>query len=140
VLVGRVRRLAPNEEIERRYDQINDFERMLTQNGTVILKLMLHISRKEQGERLQDRLDQPRSRWKLDPGDLDDRRLWDEYQAAYEIMLRRCSTASAPWHVIPADHKWVRNAAIAAIVRETLEAMAPDYPTPAWDPKDFVVE
>jgi PPK2 family polyphosphate:nucleotide phosphotransferase len=140
VLVGRVRRLAPAEEIDRRYEQINAFERMLTENGTVILKFMLHISKKEQGERLQDRLDKPASRWKFDPGDLEDRKLWDEYQAAYGIMLNRCSTAWAPWHVIPADRKWARNAAIAAIVRETLEAMAPRYPTPAWDPKDFTVE
>jgi PPK2 family polyphosphate:nucleotide phosphotransferase len=140
VLVGRVRKLAPADEIERRYDQINAFERMLTENGTVILKFMLHISRKEQGERLQDRLDKPASRWKFDPGDLEDRKLWDEYQAAYEVMLNRCSTAWAPWYVIPADRKWARNAAIAAIVRETLEAMAPDYPMPAWDPKAFTVE
>jgi PPK2 family polyphosphate:nucleotide phosphotransferase len=140
VLVGRVRKLAPAEEIERRYDQINAFEKMLTENGTTILKFMLHISWQEQGERLQARLDEARSRWKFNPGDLDDRKLWNEYQAAYEIMLQRCSTAWAPWFVIPADRKWARNAAIAAIVRETLEAMAPQYPQPAWDPKDFKVD
>ncbi|MBO0765713.1 MAG: polyphosphate kinase 2 family protein [Hyphomicrobiaceae bacterium] len=140
VLVGRVRKLAPAEEIERRYDQINQFERMLAENGTTILKFMLHISRKEQGKRLQNRLGEPNSRWKFDPRDLEDRKLWNEYQAAYEIMLRRSSTAWAPWHVIPADRKWARNAAIAAIVRETLEAMNPQYPTPAWDPKDFKVD
>jgi PPK2 family polyphosphate:nucleotide phosphotransferase len=139
VLVGRVRQLAPAEEIERRYEQINAFERILAENGTVILKFMLHISKAEQGERLQDRLDKPESRWKFNPGDLADRKLWDEYQAAYEIMLHRCSTAWAPWHVIPADRKWARNAAIATIVRETLEAMAPQYPAPAWDPKAFKV-
>ena len=140
VLVGRVRKLAPADEIERRYDQINAFERMLTENGTAILKFMLHISRKEQGERLQERLDQPNSRWKFNPGDLDDRKLWNDYQAAYEIMLNRCSTPWAPWHVIPADRKWARNAAVAAIARETLEAMNPEYPKPAWDPKDFKVD
>jgi PPK2 family polyphosphate:nucleotide phosphotransferase len=140
VLVGRVRKLAPADEIERRYDQINAFENMLTKNGTVILKFMLHISRKEQGERLQARLDEPKSRWKFNPGDLDDRKLWNEYQAAYETMLNRCSTPWAPWHVIPADRKWARNAAIAAIVRETLEAMNPRYPAPDWDPKDFKVD
>jgi PPK2 family polyphosphate:nucleotide phosphotransferase len=139
VLVGRVRELAPADEIERRYDQINAFERMLTENGTIILKFMLHISRKEQGERLQERLDEAKSRWKFDPRDLDDRKLWNEYQAAYALMLERCSTAWAPWYVIPADRKWARNAAIAAIVRETLEAMNPQYPQPAWDPKDFKV-
>jgi PPK2 family polyphosphate:nucleotide phosphotransferase len=140
VLVGRVRKLAPADEIERRYDQINAFERMLTENGTAILKFMLHISRKEQGERLQERLDQPKSRWKFNPGDLDDRKLWNEYQAAYEIMLNRCSTPWAPWHVIPADRKWARNAAVAAIVRETLEAMNPQYPEPDWNPEDFKVD
>jgi PPK2 family polyphosphate:nucleotide phosphotransferase len=140
VLVGRVRKLAPAEEIERRYDQINAFERMLTENGTTVLKFMLHISRKEQGERLQSRLDEPKSRWKFNPGDLDDRKLWTEYQAAYDIMLKRCSTPWAPWHVIPADRKWARNAAIAAIVRETLEAMDPQYPKPEWGPKDFKVD
>ena len=140
VLLGRVRKLAPADEIERRYDQINAFERMLTENGTTILKFMLHISRKEQEERLQERLDEPDKRWKFDPRDLDDRKLWDEFHAAYEVMLGRCSTPWAPWHVIPADRKWARNAAIAAIVRETLEAMAPQYPTPAWNPKDFKVE
>jgi PPK2 family polyphosphate:nucleotide phosphotransferase len=140
VLVGRVRKLAPVEEIDRRYDDINAFEKILTGNGTAILKFMLHISRAEQGERLQARLDEPKSRWKFDPRDLDDRKLWSDYQAAYEIMLARCSTSWAPWHVIPADRKWARNAAIAAIVRETLEAMNPQYPKPAWDPKDFKVD
>jgi polyphosphate kinase 2 (PPK2 family) len=100
---------------------------------------MLHISRKEQRERLQARLDEPKSRWKFNPGDLEDRKLWHKYQAAYELMLDKCSTAWAPWHIIPADRKWARNAAVAAIVRETLEAMDPKYPKPSWDPKDFKV-
>lgn len=140
VLVGRVRKLAPAKDIEARYEQINAFEKMLTENGTTILKFMLHISKKEQGERLQDRLDEPDSRWKFNPGDLEDRKLWDQYQAAYEVMLNKCSTAWAPWHVIPADRKWARNAAIAATVRETLEAMNPKYPKPDWNPKDFKVD
>jgi PPK2 family polyphosphate:nucleotide phosphotransferase len=140
VLIGRVRQLAPAAEIERRYEQINQFERMLTENGTTILKFMLHISRKEQGERLQARLDERKSQWKFNPGDLEDRKLWDTFQSAYETMLKRCSTAHAPWHVIPADHKWARNAAIAAIVRSTLETMAPDYPAPAWKPSDFRID
>jgi PPK2 family polyphosphate:nucleotide phosphotransferase len=139
VLVGRVRKLAPKEEIEARYDQINGFERLLSETGTRVLKFMLHISRKEQRERLQARLDEPKSRWKFNPGDLEDRKLWHKYQAAYELMLDKCSTAWAPWHIIPADRKWARNAAVAAIVRETLEAMDPKYPKPNWDPKDFKV-
>jgi PPK2 family polyphosphate:nucleotide phosphotransferase len=140
VLVGRVRKLAPAKEIDARYDQINAFEKMLTENGTTILKFMLHISKKEQGERLQDRLDEMKSRWKFNPDDLEDRKLWDQYQAAYELMLNKCSTPWAPWHVIPADRKWARNSAIAAIVRETLEAMDPKYPKPDWNPKDFKVD
>jgi len=140
VLVGRVRKLAPAKDIEARYEQINAFEKVLTENGTTILKFMLHISKKEQGERLQDRLDEPDSRWKFDPRDLEERKLWDQYQAAYEVMLNKCSTAWAPWHVIPSDRKWARNAAIAGIVRETLEAMKPQYPKPDWNPKDFKVD
>jgi PPK2 family polyphosphate:nucleotide phosphotransferase len=140
VLIGRVRKLAPKDEIEARYGQINEFEKILAANGTRILKFMLHISKTEQGKRLQDRLDEKKSRWKFNPADLDDRKLWKDYIAAYELMLDRCSTAWAPWHVIPADHKWARNAAIAAIVRETLEEMNPQYPKPAWDPKSFVIK
>jgi PPK2 family polyphosphate:nucleotide phosphotransferase len=140
VLIGRVRELAPANEIEARYEQINAFEKILSENGTRVLKFMLHISKKEQAERLQDRLDETKSQWKFNPGDLEDRKLWDKYQAAYELMLDKCSTEWAPWHVIPADRKWARNAAIAAIVRETLEVMDPQYPKPSWDPKDFKIE
>jgi PPK2 family polyphosphate:nucleotide phosphotransferase len=139
VLIARVRNLAPRDEIERRYEQINNFERMLTENGTVILKFMLHISKDEQKERLQSRLDERKSQWKFNPGDIGDRKLWDEYQAAYELMLQRCSTEWAPWHVIPSDHKWARNAAVATIVRDTLDKMNPQYPKPEWDPKDFEI-
>jgi PPK2 family polyphosphate:nucleotide phosphotransferase len=140
VLVARVRGLAPSATIEQRYEQINAFEQMLTENGTTILKFMLHISKEEQRERLLARLEEPESRWKFDPGDLDDRRHWDDYQAAYETMLERCSTPHAPWHVIPADRKWVRNALVAAIVRAKLEAMDPQYPEPAWTPGQYSVE
>jgi PPK2 family polyphosphate:nucleotide phosphotransferase len=140
VLIGRVRKLAPKDEIEARYEQINAFENILSENGTMILKFMLHISEDEQRQRLQARLDERKSRWKFNASDLDDRKLWNEFMAAYELMLDRCSTAWAPWHVIPADHKWARNAAIAAIVRETLEAMNPQYPKPDWPPKSFVIK
>ena len=139
VLVARVRKLAPEKEIEQRYEQINGFEKLLVENGTKILKFMLHISREEQGERLQARLDEAKSRWKFNPDDLEDRKRWDDYQAAYELMLQRCSTDWAPWHVIPADRKWARNAIIAAIVRATLEQMDPKYPRPDWDPKRFKI-
>lgn len=139
VLVVKVRGLAPMETIEQRYAQINAFEKHLSENGVVILKFMLHISKDEQRERLQERLDRPEKNWKFNAGDLEDRKLWDEYQSAYETLLDRCSTAHAPWRVIPADKKWRRNAMIAAIVHGTLADMAPTYPRVSWKPTDFTV-
>jgi len=140
VLVGRVRKLAPEDAIEARYEQINAFEKHLSENGVTILKFMLHVSKEEQKKRLQERLDQPEKRWKWNAGDLEDRKLWDDYQAAYEIMLRRTSTTHAPWRVVPADKKWRRNAVIASIVRGTLEGLDPQYPAFEWKPSDFVIE
>ena len=136
VLVVKVRGFAPADVIERRYDEINAFEKLLTDNGTKILKFMLHISKEEQAERLTERIEMPEKRWKFNPADLEDRKLWDDYMKAYEMALTRCSTHHAPWYVIPADRNWVRNAAISRIVRETLEDMNPQYPEPkGWDPK-----
>ena len=140
VLVVKVRKLVPAKEVEQRYDQINTFEKMLTENGTTVLKFMLHISKAEQKERLQERLDDPKKNWKFQAGDLEDRKLWSDFQAAYATMLERCNTEWAPWHVIPADRKWARNAAVAAVVRKTLEDMDPKYPKVDWDPKSIVVE
>jgi PPK2 family polyphosphate:nucleotide phosphotransferase len=140
VLVGRVRHLASPEAIERRYEQINAFEKHLAENGTTILKFMLHISKDEQRERLQARLDDPSKHWKFNPGDLEDRKLWDDYQKAYGIALDRCSTAHAPWRVVPADKKWRRNAIIARVVHETLAQMNPQYPNADFDPKTIQVE
>jgi PPK2 family polyphosphate:nucleotide phosphotransferase len=137
VLVVKVRELAPAEAIERRYAQINAFEQHLSENGVVILKFMLHISKNEQRERLQQRLDDPKKHWKFNPGDLEDRALWGAYEQAYDTMLERCSTPHAPWRVVPADKKWRRNAILAAIVRGTLEEMDPQYPRPEWNPSDF---
>ena len=139
VLVPGAHGLLPKSEIEKRYEQINDFERMLVENGTVVLKFMLHISKEKQAERLQERLDDPKKRWKFNPGDLDDRKLWDSFEEAYETMLESCSTKIAPWYVIPADRKWVRNAAIGQIVKATLEEMDPQYPKPTWKPSDFQI-
>jgi PPK2 family polyphosphate:nucleotide phosphotransferase len=139
VLVVKVRELAPTEEIKQRYDQINAFEKHLTENGATILKFMLHISKDEQRERLQARLDEADKRWKFNSGDLEDRKLWEDFQDAYEVMLDRCSTDHAPWRVVPADRKWQRNAIIAAVVRQTLEDMDPQYPNVDWDPKDFKI-
>jgi len=140
VLVVKVRTLAPADVIEQRYEQINAFEKHLTGTGTTVLKFMLHISKDEQRERLQARLDDPEKHWKFNAADLEDRKLWDEYQKAYEVVLDRCSTAHAPWRVVPADRKWQRNAVIAATVRKTLEDMAPAYPKPDWKPGDFEIE
>lgn len=135
VLVAKVRKFATVEQIEQRYEQINNFEKQLSENGTKILKFMLHLSKDEQALRMQERVDDPTKRWKFNPGDLDDRMLWDDYAKAYEAALERCSTKHAPWHIIPADRNWVRNAAIGRIVRETLEDMKPTFPEPrGWDP------
>lgn len=135
VLVVKVKGYASPDAIERRYEEINAFEKMLTDNGTVILKFMLNISKEEQAERLRERVEMPDKRWKFNPGDLEDRKLWDEYMKAYETALTRCSTKHAPWYVIPADRNWVRNAAISRIVRQTLEEMDPQFPEPkGWDP------
>lgn len=139
VLVVKVRNLAPADAIEQRYEQINAFEKHLTENGVTVLKFMLHISKDEQRQRLQERLDNPAKNWKFNPADLEDRARWDEYAAAYDTMLTCCSTEWAPWRVIPADKKWRRNAIIAAIVRRKLEAMAPDYPRPDWSASDFTI-
>lgn len=130
VLIVRVREWASEKVIDQRYDQINAFERHLAENDVTILKFYLHISKDEQKERLQARLDDPTKHWKFNPGDLKERALWDDYREAYEIALSRCSTAKAPWFVIPADRKWYRNAVIARIIRCTLEDMDLRYPEP----------
>jgi len=132
VLIAKVRNLAPPKQVEQRYEQINAFEKLLCENGTRVLKLMLHISKEEQGERLRERLEVPAKRWKFNPSDLEDRKLWDEYQQAYETMLQRCSTPHAPWHVIPADSRSRRDAIAARLIRGELEAMKPAYPDPGY--------
>jgi PPK2 family polyphosphate:nucleotide phosphotransferase len=128
VLIVRVHKMVPAGEIEQRYDAINAFEKLLAENGTVILKFFLHISRKEQTRRINDRLDDPTKRWKFSPDDLAERKRWDDYMAAYEIALQRCSTPYAPWFIVPADRKWYRDAVIARIVRRTLDGLDLAYP------------
>ncbi len=140
VLVVKVRKLAPADVVEKRYDEINAFERLLIDNNVTILKFMLHISKDEQKERLQERLDEKAKHWKFNPADLEDRALWDEYQEAYDTMLTRCSTKHAPWRVVPADKKWRRNAIISSVVRATLEDLDPQYPQPSWDPKTIKIQ
>lgn len=128
VLVVRVKNLVDDETWKKRYEQINNFEKMLSENGTRILKLFLHISRDEQKERLQARLDNPDKNWKFSRADLADRKLWDEYQTAYQAAIARCSTDVAPWYVVPANHKWFRNLLVANLVEATLENMNPQFP------------
>ena len=140
VLVVKVRGFAPAEAIEQRYDQINAFEKHLSENGVTILKFMLHISKEEQRERLQARLDEPEKNWKFNPGDLEDRKLWDDFAKAYETMLDRCSTPHAPWRVVPSDKKWRRNLIVSSIVRGRLEAMNPQYPKAKWKQGEFKIE
>lgn len=130
VLVVRVRGLAPESVWRPRYEQINLFERVMEENGTVILKFMLHISREEQRERLLARLEDPEKYWKFNAGDLEERKLWDEYTVAYREMLERTSTVNAPWYVVPADGKRIRDVLVARTVAETLERMDPRYPGP----------
>ncbi len=130
VLVVRVHELAPEKEWRRRYEQINRWERLMTDLGTTIVKIYLHISNEEQKERLQSRLDDPRKLWKFSMGDLAERKHWDRYMEAYEDALRECSTPHAPWYAIPADKKWFRNIAVAQVLIETLEGMKLRYPEP----------
>ncbi|MEL6771574.1 MAG: polyphosphate kinase 2 family protein [Bacteroidota bacterium] len=137
VLVEKVLHLAPADRIAKRYAQINDFERLLASEGTTIVKVMLHISKAYQLERFKRRLRKPDKHWKFNPSDLDTRALWDDYMAAFDLALSRCSTAHAPWYVIPAEERWFRNLALTQLVRETLERMDPQYPPPEFDPAAY---
>jgi PPK2 family polyphosphate:nucleotide phosphotransferase len=133
VLIARVHELAPAEEIERRYGQINAFEAKLADAGVTMVKVFLHLSAGEQRERLLARLDDSTKHWKFNPADLDERALWPDYQRAYEIALQRCSTVAAPWYVVPADRKWYRNWAVGRLVLETMRELDPQYPQPDLD-------
>jgi PPK2 family polyphosphate:nucleotide phosphotransferase len=129
LLVVRVRKLAPKAVWKKRFRHIVEFERMLTDSGTVIVKCFMHISRDEQRERLQSRLDDPGKNWKFRLGDLEDRAHWDEYTKAYRDVLARTSTTFAPWYVVPSDDKSVRNLLVARLLVETMEALNPQYPS-----------
>jgi PPK2 family polyphosphate:nucleotide phosphotransferase len=133
VLVARVHELTASATIERRYDAINDFETKLVGSGCDVIKLMLHISREEQKARLLARLDDPTKHWKYNPGDVDERALWDDYQRAYELALERCNTDAAPWHVVPADRKWYRNWAVTRLFLDHLQAMGLEWPKATFD-------
>ena len=133
VLVVRVHNLVPEKVWSKRYEQISEFEEILAEEGTTILKFFLHISPQEQKERLLARLQDPSKHWKYNPGDLKERQLWGEYTQAYEEALSKTSTDYAPWYVIPADKKWYRNWVIASILVETLKGLKMDYPKPDYD-------
>jgi PPK2 family polyphosphate:nucleotide phosphotransferase len=134
VLIVRVRNLVPKEVWSRRYEQINQFEALLKENSVVVVKFFLHISKEEQKKRFEERLKDPTKQWKLALGDFEDRKCWDEYMAAYEDALARCSTDAAPWYVVPADRKWVRNLAVSNILAETLQSLRMKFPQPSFDP------
>lgn len=140
VLVVRVHNLVPEAEWKSRYQRINEFEELLVEGNIVLVKCFLHISKDEQKERLQARLDDATKRWKFSTGDLAERKRWDDYQRAYEDALTKCNTKDAPWHIIPADRKWYRNLVVSQIFRETLEQMDPRTPPPAPDLDGIVVE
>lgn len=133
VLVVRVHNLVPKEVWSKRYNEINEFERELANSGTTIVKFFLHIDKEEQLKRFRDRLDEPDKQWKISNSDYSERELWDDYQKAYMDALNKCSFNYAPWYVIPANHKWLRDLAVSQILVETLEGLKMKYPEPSVD-------
>ncbi len=133
VLVVRVHQHLSRGELKRRFEHINAFERLLAETGTTIVKFFLHISREEQAKRLLARLEHPKKYWKVNEGDLIERKFWDQYEDAYEDVFHHCSTKYAPWYIIPADKKWFRNVVISRILVETLKGLKMDYPKPTLD-------
>ena len=133
VLVVRVHQLVSKSVWSARYDQINTFEKLLEENGVTILKFFLHISKQEQKERLEARLEDSTRNWKISPADLKERERWGDYVKAYETVLSQCSTSAIPWFVIPSNKKWFRNLAVSQIIVETLKRMNPKFPKPAFD-------
>jgi PPK2 family polyphosphate:nucleotide phosphotransferase len=133
VLIVRVHSLVQKSIWSERYDQINNFEKMLSQNGVKLIKLLLYISKDEQAKRFRERLDNPEKNWKFSEGDLKEREFWEQYMEAYDDVLSKCSTDEAPWYVIPANHKWFRNFAVSQIIVDTLESMDLSYPKPVAD-------
>jgi len=130
VLVVRVHKLVPKEVWSKRYDEINSFERQLSNEGTHILKFYLHIDKEEQLARFKQRLDDSARHWKISESDYAEREYWQEYEEAYQDALSKCSTAYAPWYVIPSNHKWFRNLAVSQIIADTLESFDMEFPAP----------
>ncbi|MFO7901030.1 MAG: polyphosphate kinase 2 family protein [Pirellulaceae bacterium] len=134
VVAVRVRQLAPPEAWQGRFEHINAFERLLADGGTIVLKFFLHISKDYQKERLQRRLDRPDKHWKFDPGDLDDRRRWDQFTEAYSEAIQRCSTDHAPWYVVPAERRWFRDLVVMQTIVDKLQSLRMSYPEPDFNP------
>lgn len=133
VLIHKVRGFADEQEIQRRYEAINEFEAGLIKEGTTIIKVMLHISKDEQRERLAERLERPDKYWKFNPGDIDERELWGDYMNAYECAIDKSNTEAASWHIIPANKKWYARLAVASLLREALEKIDPQWPAAEYD-------
>jgi len=131
VLVVRVHNLVPKKQWNKRYRHLRDFEQMLSDEGTIVRKFFLHISKDEQKERLEERLQNPKKHWKFEHGDIDERKLWDDYQAAYEEAIGNTSTDDAPWYIVPSDRKWYRNLVISHVLIETLDSFGMQYPEPS---------
>jgi PPK2 family polyphosphate:nucleotide phosphotransferase len=139
VLVVRVNKLVSKSVWQKRFEHLNNFERLLAESGTRIIKFYLHISKDEQKERLQARLDNPEKNWKFSTGDLPVREQWEDYMAAYQDAITHCNTEYAPWHIVPANHKWYRDLYIARVIVNTLEDMNPKFPPPEADLDKIVI-
>lgn len=140
VLIVKVHNWASEDVIQQRYQYINHFESLLADKKTKVIKFMLHVSPEYQLSRFRRRLEKPEKNWKFNPGDLDERRLWDDYMQAFEAAMQNCSTEKAPWYVIPAENRWFRDFAISQIVKTTLENMDPKYPKPDFDTSLYKAE
>jgi PPK2 family polyphosphate:nucleotide phosphotransferase len=139
VLVVRVHNLVPKEVWQQRYDEINHFEKLLTDSGITVLKFFLHISKDEQKKRFEERLQDPKKNWKFSTSDVKEREYWNEYMGAYEDALSKCSTHWAPWHIVPADHKWYRNLVVSGTIVEALERLDLQFPPPLPDAASIVI-
>ena len=139
VLIVRVHKLSPKDVWKAHYDQINHFEEMLTATGTTVLKFFLYISKDEQKRRFEERLADPDKMWKFSLTDIEERKYWDDYIKAFEDMLTRCHTETAPWHIIPANHKWYRDLVVTQTIIETLKTMNPSYPPPIENADQIVI-
>jgi PPK2 family polyphosphate:nucleotide phosphotransferase len=140
IIAVRVKKLFPDEVWKRRQRHVIDFERMLSEEGTTIVKIFLHISKEEQKRRLEARLENPQKHWKFNPDDLADRARWDEFMTAYEEVIAKTSTQFAPWFVVPADRKWYRNLCVARIMLDTLKGLKMELPSIDWDPRGVRID